>query len=546
MSQATTDDVEAFANLLRQYAPGTSDDRYVRFIRDVLDYPVTNTLERMAISLNTKEQTLAVGANGPGKSYAAALLGVTVLYTNRNVVVPITAGNGDTLKNSIWKPIKSIWKSSNLPGNYKDNDRSLHTTFDDEWFLECHSPRHPDDLEGDHNENVVYIIEEADKPGVTAEHIDSARSTLGDDDHILVIANPPEDETNVVADLMSNPEWHRLQFPTWESRNARVDRGLSNKEKIGGIAGVSKMRSDWAEYHDSPWPGIESVIEVSSPFLTPEDTPTTREWDAAKESNTDATVGREGLYTPNVEAKANPEYRTDLDSRWYKRRAGVMPTDGAEKWRPWGIADVEAAYERPVGTIPNEPDALGVDVADKGDTTKAIGLWGPKATVEYAAQKSLPVQERELSEHIRQWPKVDIRTDAIGRGAQIAQALQEKFPNAEEFGNNEIAVDGDYRHKWGHGLQLIGEWLRGGGSFEDGQLYEQLKVAARVIEFRRNHLRSRGKVIEATAKDKLKEELGYSPDELDGLLMALYARETEPQTTVTYRNGNRSRSGSVR
>jgi hypothetical protein len=33
------------------------------------------------------------------------------------------------------------------------------------------------------------------------------------------------------------------------------------------------MQSDWAEYHDSSWPGIESVIEVSSPFLTPEDEP---------------------------------------------------------------------------------------------------------------------------------------------------------------------------------------------------------------------------------------------------------------------------------
>ncbi|UBF23358.1 terminase large subunit [Haloarcula tailed virus 3] len=515
------------ADVLGQYAPGTGKDRYVRFIDEVLDYPVTDTLEAMAKSLEQNEQTLAVGANGPGKSYAAALLAVTVLYTNADVVVPVTAGNGDTLKNSIWKPIKSIWRNTGLPGDYKDNDRSLHTQFDDEWFLECHSPKYADDLEGDHNDNVVYLIEEADKPGVTAEHIDSARSTLGDDDHILVIANPPTDETNVVADLMNNPEWHRLQFPTWESRNARVDRGICDKDKIGGIAGLSKMQSDWAEYHDSSWPGIERVIEVSSPYLTPSGEPTTREWEAARETKPNAVVGREGLYDANIRAKENPEFRSDLHIKWYKRRAGVMPPDSAEKWRPWSIADVEAGYNRDVGYVRETPECLGVDVADKVDTTKAIGLHDQKAIVEYKSQDPLPEQQRELTAKIREWPEMDGHVDAIGKGAQLAQTLQERFQGFSEFAANEVAVDEQYRYKWCHGLQLIGEWLRSGGSFEDKRLYEQLKIGARVLEFERRHLSSRGKVIEATPKDKLKKELGYSPDELDALLMCIMARETD-------------------
>lgn len=524
------------ADVLGQYAPGTGKDRYVRFIDEVLDYPVTDTLEAMAESLEQNEQTLAVGANGPGKSYAAALLAVTVLYTNADVVVPVTAGNGDTLKNSIWKPIKSIWRSTGLPGDYKDNDRSLHTEWDDEWFLECHSPRHPDDLEGDHNNNVVYLIEEADKPGVTKEHIDSARSTLGDDDHILVIANPPTDETNVVADLMNNPEWHRLQFPTWESRNARVDRGISQKDKIGGIAGLSKMQSDWAEYHDSEWPGIERVIEVSSPYLTPKGEPTTKEWEAARETQPTEVVGRDGLYDANIRAKENPEFRTDLDRRWFKRRAGVMPPDSAEKWRPWSIADVEQAWCS--GAPAREtPECLGVDVADETDKTVAVGLHDHKAVIEYTSQRKLPEQRTELLEQIREWPEMDGRVDAVGSGRDIAQTLAERFAGFSEFGNGEVAVDDDYRHKWDHGLQLIGEWLRSGGSFDDANLYEQLKVAARIIQFQRNHLKSRGKVIEATSKDTLKKELGYSPDELDALLMALYARETDKaisRTTSTY------------
>jgi len=213
----------------RNYRPGTGSDRYARFVEDWLGIERTTVLDELARSLDENEQTLAIGGNGVSKSYSASALGVAALYCNPHTVVPITAGNGDTLKNSIWKPIKSLWRNSQLPGDYKDNDRSLHTGFDDEWFLECHSPKYPEDLEGDHNANVIYIIEEAEKPGVTAEHIDSARSTLGEDDHILVLANPPTDESNIVHELEQRDSWNVLRFPTVESRNARADRGLTDK-----------------------------------------------------------------------------------------------------------------------------------------------------------------------------------------------------------------------------------------------------------------------------------------------------------------------------
>lgn len=530
-------DAEAFADLLSNYAPGTSDDRYVRFIRDVLDYPVTETLERMAISLNTNEQTLAVGANGPGKSYAAALLGVTVLYTNAHVVVPITAGNGDTLKNSIWKPIKSIWRNSNLPGDYKDNDRSLHPGFDDEWFLECHSPRHPDDLEGDHNQNVVYIIEEADKPGVTSEHIDSARSTLGDDDHILVIANPPTDETNVVAELMQNPEWHRLQFPTWESRNARVDRGLTTKDKIGGVAGISKMQSDWAEYHDASWPGIDSVIEVSSPYLTPEGNPTTREWEAAKETAQNERVGRDGLYNPNVEAKENPAFREDLHLKWYKRRAGVMPTDGAEKWRPFTVADVEAAYNRPSDGS-EYPETYAIDVARSADNTIGSGKHTDEIRIHYARQGTNHVQQKEdLTDILFDLNSPKIAVDAVGEGSGLADELDDRFAHVVRFSNGmNPREESEYYDAWAEALAKFGEFLDSGGSFNDKHLYQEAKVAARVVEFEAKSLRSRdGDVIKATSKSKIKDRLGHSPDYLDSALMANWVDMAESGKTVKRR-----------
>jgi len=383
------------------------------------------------------------------------------------------------------KPIKRLHRQSQLPGRTLDNTRELRTELDEEWYAKCLSPRHPGELEGRHNDRMIYVIEEADKPGIQHEHIDSAESTLTDEgDRMLVICNPPEDETNVVSDLLKSDKWHSITVPSWESRNVKVENGTHDGPKIPGLVDLSELRENWEEWNGQEWPGLE-------------------------------------------EARHAHEERTDLDTRWYRRRAGITPPQGADKWRPWSIGDVERAYNRDVGHIRNTPEALGVDVADKVDTTKGVGLRGPKAIVEYDSQADLPTQQRELVEKIREWPKMDGHVDAIGRGAQLAQELETRFSGFREFGSNEVPTDDDYRTKWSHGLSLIGEWLRDGGSFDDTELYEQLKIGARVLEFNRNHLSSRGKVIEATSKEDLKAELGYSPDTLDALLMAIYARETD-------------------
>lgn len=508
---AVSINAEFARKVMPKYAPGTGPYRYARFCEDFLDFDRTHAFDQIARALNENRQTLVIGGNGLGKSYGTSALAIAALYCNPDTVVPVTAGNGDTVKNSIWKNVKSLWRNSQLPGDYKDNDRSLHTEFDDKWFLECHSPANAEDLEGDHNDNVIYIIEEAEKPGVTDKHIDSARSTLAEDDPILVLCNPPIDEANVVNELKKKDSWTTLRFPTWESRNARVDRGLTDQPKIGGLSGVGKMEDDWGEYHNEEWPGVERAIELSSPYLTEDGTPTVREWESVKE---------------------NPEFREDLHEKWYKRRAGISPPDSSQKWRPWSVSDVESAYNRTISQgVRDTPSHLGIDVArGGGDETVMTGVHGPKAIVHYNEQGTNHHEQRlEVQPDIKEWPNPHTNIDAVGEGSGFADELDARLPNINRFSNGEVAADEDnYRFKWDEGLQLIGEWLRDGGSFSDSDLYEELKVAARVLKFRVNTLKSRGgKIIEATSKEELKDELGRSPDYLDSLLMALYAREHE-------------------
>jgi len=508
-------DIETIREVMSRYHPSTGPDRYARFSEEMLGITRTWVLTKLSKALDQHQQVVAMGGNGVGKSFDAAALGAAALYCNPDTTVPITAGNGDTVKNSIWKPIKNIHRGSDLPGRTLDNSRELRTEFDAKWYLQCLSPRHPEDLEGDHNETLIYVIEEAEKPGVTADHIDSARSTLtSENDRILVLANPPTDEENVVSTLLASDEWHNLIFPSWTSHNVRIDRGIQAGEKIKGLSTVWKIKKDWKDYHDEPWPGLERAIEISTPYVDEDGNPTVYERERADD---------------------NPEFREDLHDRWYKRRAGIVPPDGSSTWRPWSVADVEAAYNRRVNEekIPEKPSHTGIDVArGGGDMTLHTGLHSQRARVHYAESGTNHHEQRlELQDQLQSWEPAppEVNVDAVGEGSALADELDARVPNVHRFSNGAVATDEDnYRYCWAEGLQLIGEWLRNGGSFDNRWLYKELKVGARVLEFSERTLKSRGgKVIEATPKETLKEELDRSPDYLDSLLMAIHARDAE-------------------
>jgi len=498
----------------RNYKPGSGPYRYARFCADWLDFERTEAFDEIARALNENEQTLVIGGNGVGKSYATSALAIAALYCNPDTVVPVTAGNGDTVKNSIWKNVKSLWRNSQLPGDYKDNDRSLHTEFDDKWFLECHSPKNAEDLEGDHNDNVVYIIEEAEKPGITYTHIDSARSTLAEDDTILVLCNPPIDEANVINRLDDASSWETIRFPTWESRNARHDRGLTDESKIGGLSGVGKMRSDWQEYNDEDWPGVQRAIEVSSPYLTVDGTPTVRKAEADRE---------------------NPEFRDDLHEKWYKRRVGISPPGDASIHRPLDPDLVDEQYDPQATPARNTPTALGVDVARSGDDTVAVGPHGDVLVVEYERQGTDHTkQEQQLAEVIRQWPTPDIAVDAVGEGSGLADGLDNRFGTVHRFKNQSVAHrETQYDDCWAESLALLADYLEGGGTIANDDIYEQAKVAARTVTWQERHIGSRGDdgadVLAADGrKEDVKQRLGRSPDHLDAALMAIWRDRTDP------------------
>lgn len=476
-----------------RYAPSTGDDRYARFGAEVLDVRRTYPQDQICASLHNYRQTVVSAANGIGKSYIAAVVGLAALYCNPDTIVNVTAGNKGTLKTNIWKPARSMFRNCDaLPGRHLDSTREIRTELDDEWFFECVSPRYPDDLEGPHNDHVFYIVEEADKPGVTHEHIDSVRSTATDEgDRILVIANPPKDETNVVYDLMQSDEWNTLEFASWDSHNVRVERGIEDGELIPGLVELSKLEDDWREFHAEPWPGLEQVIEWSDPD--------------------------------------SPDFRKDLDERWYRRRAGIMPPAGAAAYRPFYADDVEAALGAAPPAQPGRPEGVGIDLARKGGD-KTVFLVKFPTTIDVAAwdHTDHPTNEEKIRRRLEQLAYLpDVAIDATGEGSGVADRMREEF-GATRFKANENAVEDDeWDNKWSESLYHLGQAIPSLALDVERDMRQELFTAARTVEFEERGLRS-GDVVTATPKEEIKERLGRSPDKLDAFGMACWAANVDP------------------
>jgi hypothetical protein len=496
---------------LSRYTSG--EDRYVRFAREVLGITLADQQVAILRSLAANQRTVIMSGNGPGKSFGVAIAKLAFLFTNPGATVLGTSGSYSQYVDAVWRPMKRLHARLNdrLPVDLgTPNDGGQPTLeLETDWFAKVVSPRDPGDLEGRHADAVLVVIEEADKAYIGDEHFDSAGSSVTDEnDRMLAICNPPRDESNAVYDRLEADRWNTLQFSTLDSHNVRVDAGDLDAEKIPGITDLATVREDWTAWNNEPWPGIEKARAVSDPD--------------------------------------SPAFREDLDERWYRRRAGVMPPTAAAAHRPIERADVKAAWERSPSTVTEEPQASSVDVARSGaDDTVAASVYEQRLPIRYEQPGDTHTAQRDdLTDLFADSDDHPIAVDALGEGSGLADMLEERFPEVIRFGaGNEPASESAYYSCWEEGLDLLGDWLANGGSIDDRKLYEELLVVARTVEFDERHYASRGtEVLKATAsKSDIKDRLGRSPDRLDAAYMALWARDSGalagiPTATATLGN----------
>lgn len=484
---------------LSKYTEGP--DRYIDFATDILGVRLTREQRQILRALAEHKRTVIMSGNGPGKSYGVAIAKLAFLVTNVGSTVLGTSGSYSQYVDAVWRPMKALHGrlDERLPATLPEpNDGGQPTLeLDTDWFAKVVSPRDPGDLEGRHGSAVLVVIEEADKAYIGDEHFDSAGSSVTDaDDRMIAICNPPRDESNAVYERLESDRWHTIQFSTLESHNVRVDAGELDEPKIDGVTDLETIREDWEAWNGEAWPGIETARTYSDPD--------------------------------------HPDFREDLDERWYRRRAGVIPPVAASAWRPITREAVQLAWERehPDGMLAIEGEmGSAVDAARSGaDFTIGASAIPGAITIRYEqAGDDYTTQRDDLADEFEDDPDHPLAVDSIGEGSGLADMLAQKFPEVIRFGAGHEPVDGaTYYSCWEEGLDLLGNALASGASIDDRDLYEELLVAARTVEFEERHYASRGtEVAKATAsKDDIKERIGRSPDRLDAAYMAVWARDS--------------------
>jgi hypothetical protein len=472
----------------------------------VLEIDLAAQQETILRALASNQRTVIMSGNGPGKSFGVAIAILAFLVSNPGATVLGTSGSYSQFTDAVWRPLKQLHGrlDRRLPVDLgTPNDGGQPTLeLDTDWFAKVVSPRDAGDLEGRHAEAVLVVIEEADKAYIGDEHFDSAGSSITDErDRMLVVCNPPRDESNAVYERLesgrdpSRDRWETLQFSTLESHNVRVDAGElgADAEKIPGITDLATIRADWEEWIGEEWPGLEQARRWSDPDSS--------------------------------------DFREDLDARWYRRRAGVIPPVAAAAHRPIEREDVQAAWERSPKATTDMPQASAVDVARSGaDDTVAASVREQALPIRYESSGDAHTTQRDdLADRFADDDEHPIAVDAMGEGSGLADMLAERFPEVIRFGaGQEPVASRTYYSCWEEGLDLLGDWLADGGSIDDRRLYEELLVAARTVEFEERHYASRGtEVLKATAsKDDVKDRVGRSPDRLDTAYMAVWARDS--------------------
>lgn len=482
-------------------------------IEAFLGLTVSDAQAEICRSVVNNKKTIAVMANGLGKSYILAAITIVWLIVKYPAVSFATSGTEKKMRRTYCKPVENLHSNAviPLPGEYKHQPERIDFGDDPEHFFQATSPKDAGELEGVHAAYTLAIIEEADKEDIDAAVIDSMESLITDArDRIIAIANPPADETNIVYDLMHNdPTWNLVQMSSFEAHNVQVELGEIDGEKIDGISSLDKIKDDWTSFNGTEWPGVEEARN---------------------------SYGQPGL-----------------DKRWYRRRLGRIPPDGADVLRPFDRADVEGGFvERAAVNYPEDGPLRGVayDVARTGGDSNVVAAVHGSDIVVHHEWKGVDHTENEQTVRdlafLSGGAGARMAVDANGEGSGVADYIDKWYPNLTRFDagsqpyeHGDPPPNEEYYSKWGEGLHLLGQFLRDGGRYTSRRLREELLAAARTVEYEEKYYSSRdAEVWKATSKSDVKDSLGRSPDVLDAAYMAVWAALGDhPTSTLKRRPG---------
>jgi len=508
-------------NPMKKYVQG--EDRFIHFANDILGVELLDLQKEVLREVATSRRTALVGGNGYGKTYTVAILELAFLYTHSEAMVLHTSRSNGHTRNTTYRELRELHETGvergfPLTGNVLKQPMEIDFESSKTRKYEAVSPSNPDGLEGRHSDNFLVVVDEADKQEIDDDVIESAESSLTDDnDRILVVGNPPRNKGNSLHRIMEDDNWNLLQYSSFDCDNVQIQLGNMDGDLVSGPITLGTLKYDWEKYHNSAWTSYDEIMKQSAQY-----------------------VDEDGTYhftNPDGEFEENDSFRDDLAEAWYRRRCGVIPPKGAAEARPFYTSDVDEAVERytePESALtPSDFDAIGVDIAGRGEDETVItgitrasqeSIGRAEVLAEVSGQTETQI-EQGIRHAIKGADDVPIGFDAVGMGGPVADTFRNEGYNIVRFDGGKKAKDDSlYRNQRTESWVEFGKWLHNGSVNNNDALTEELFGVAEHIELTEKGLMS-GTVWMATSKDDLRKASSYgaSPDYLDSASIGVWA-----------------------
>lgn len=426
--------------------------------------PGVNDQLDIVLAVRDHERVTVRSGNGIGKTAVAAHIVMSFLYSHYPSIVITTAPTTRQVEKLLWGEIRFAHKGADmeLGGELLMTEIRL----DENWYAVGFSTDEPEKFQGFHAPNVLIVVDEAGGvPEVIFEGIEGILTSANA--RILLIGNPT-DPSSFFGRTHLHPReskgWHKLHLDCYNSPNVKAGKNLI--PSLCAFDWPAKKLDQWGEY--------------------------------------------------------NPFYQV--------RVKGEFPESGEDTLVPYHM--VHSALER---TLPGAgKKVFGVDVARFGGDKSVIArLWGQQFRI---LKKLYNLDGPGLADRIVEQLKLDgnedveeVKIDVIGFGASCYDSLRGKkksgnkiertalenvriIPvNVAEKVKSKKAKKDYYNVRAEAGFMVRDMFEQGEIDIED----EELGVQAANLKYGF----SQGRYL-LEEKDKFKDRLRESPDELDSLIVA--------------------------
>jgi len=504
---------KGIAPYIRGYTTYQNDP--IGFCQDHLKSTFTDEIKKVIESVRDNPVTIAVSANGVGKSFAAARTAVWFYKAfPQSQVYTSAAPPEKNLKKILWGQIGSL--VHDLPFVFTEDkiNEDMNIQRESKSFITgviIPSSGTPEQREakfsGRHAPYLFFIVDEADAvPPEVFKGIESCMS--GGHARLLIMFNPRADR-GVVANMVKNKQGHVIHLSAFDHPNV-----LTGKDLIPGAVTRQKTVERINEMSDALAPGEKRSIEC---FEVP---------NFLVDS---VAIDKAGKPYPPL----SPGWRHVRNPEFFYKVLGIYPPQSETQLisRAWTDAAVSrwTSYVARYGEVPPPTTlpVLGLDVADMGaDKNKLLQRWGgwvPRlrgwggVDPDMTAIKAVEIiKELNVPLHA-----INVFVDGTGVGAGVAPRMNRLgIPNATRV---MVASSPTYKTEMGEFYQLRDQlwwsamlWLKndpGAMLPPNDELIDELLAPTYWTGERDGKLR-------VSSKETMIESLGRSPDSAEALVLS--------------------------